>query len=69
METVKQLVMRLLGMDYRSKCIREVLEAFKAMGADQEDLERERKRLSEDDMYLAEWHVAVNPPRKSRALA
>lgn len=64
METAKQIVMRVLGMDYKGQCVRSVLKAFKAMGATDEDLKRERKRLEQDEMYLAEWHVAVNPPRK-----
>ena len=64
METAKQIVMRVLGMDYKGRCVRNVLKAFKAMGASDEDIKREKRRLEEDDMYLAEWHVAVNPPRK-----
>lgn len=64
METAKQIVKRMLGMDYKGQCVRDVLKAFKQMGASYGDIKREKKRLEQDDMYLAEWHVAVNPPRR-----
>jgi len=63
LETVTQLVKRKLGIDYKSRCVREVLKAFKTMGADFTEMKVEKRRLNEDEMYLAEWHVACNPPR------
>ncbi len=64
LESVKELVKRKLGMTYKGRCVREVLVAFKRMGADANDLKQEKRKLEEDEMYLAEWHVAVNPPRR-----
>lgn len=63
MSDVKAMVKRALLIDYRGKCVREVLDAFKKMGADRSELRKEKAKLMRDDMYLAEWSVAVDPKR------
>jgi hypothetical protein len=58
-----------LGLDYKSRCIREVLTAFKHMGASDEELRREKEKLLNDEWYLAEWSIACNPPQNQRKRA
>jgi len=46
--------------NYREQEVERILTCFKDMGANPENLEGERRRLLEDDLYLESWQEATS---------